>query len=204
MNVLGRRAVGRRRVWVAASALVATALVVACGSDGDPGSGPDGDQAELTVQQLLDGVDLGDGWTTAAPRQINPFPESIMPPCPTDPDMPFVDVADVVESEIENEGRRLGINLTVVTFEGEPGESAAVQAAWERMDCGGSDFTQSTLDGLPAGVAGIGLASREGSLNQVILLRRSSDDLAFLIVSGDDDDPLDVARQLADNFANSS
>ena len=194
----GRHRSGRsRRAGAAVCSFVAWVLLVGCGTD----SGGDGDRTEPTVEQLLDGVDLGDGWASVAPRQISPFPEAIRPPCPTDPDMPFVDVAEVIESEIENEQRRMGINLTVATFEGAAGESVAVQAAWERMDCQGSNFTQSTLDGLPAGVGGIRLAAQEGSLNQVILLRSSPDDVAFLIVSGDDDDPVEVARQLADNFA---
>ena len=109
----GRHRSGRsRRAGAAVCSFVAWVLLVGCGTD----SGGDGDRTEPTVEQLLDGVDLGDGWASVAPRQISPFPEAIRPPCPTDPDMPFVDVAEVIESEIENEQRRMGINLTVVSY----------------------------------------------------------------------------------------
>lgn len=187
-------------VPVPARAVFAAALMsllAACGSDARPVAEP----SDATVLDLLDGVDLGPGWVEVAAREITPFAESIEPPCPAEPEMPFVDVDDVVESEIENVDRRMDVNLTVATFEGQPGEAAEVQAAWERMDCSTSNFSQSALDGLPAGVAGIHLASKEGSLNQVLLLSHTADDVALLIVSGDDDDPVDVARQLADNFA---
>lgn len=191
----------RRRALGAGVLALLLSSSAACGGD-------DSADVEIdpSIDGLLDGVELGAGWVEVPARRINPFPESIEPPCPSDPEMPFVDVDEVAEAEIENAERRMDVNHTVATFEGEPGgeaeaQAAEVQAAWVRMDCSESDFTQTALEDLPPGVDGIRLTATEGRLNQVLLLRHGDVEVAFLIVSGDDDDPVDLARRLADNFA---
>lgn len=186
------RLVRHRRPAIAVIAVVAvtTITVAACGGSSD-------DAGERTLPVLLEVGQLGDGWQSSDPGDVALLPGTVAPPCPFDGEIPDVEVAAAESVEFGDEARRLGINHTVVALDGEPGSAEAVLATWEQMDCAGSDADQRPVEGLPDGVFGVELDTIDSDFTQAVLIRTDAATMSFLVVTGDGDTPIDLARELA-------
>ncbi len=160
---------------------------------GCDGSG--GDVAALPP--LLEVEQLGAGWIARDPGDVALLPGTIAPPCPFDGAIPDVDLAAADSIEFGDQERQLGINHTVVALAGDPGTADAVLATWEMMNCSGSDADQRPVDGLPDDVFGVELDTIDSDFTQAVLIRTDATTMSFLVVTGDGNIPIDLARDLA-------
>ena len=170
-------------------AIAAMAALAACGGD----SG--GDTAELPP--LLSEDQLGNGWVASDPGDVALLPGSVAPPCPFDGEIPDVELEAADSIEFGDEARQLGINHTVVALGGEDDAARAVLATWMAMDCSGSDADQRPVDGLPDGVFGVELDTIDSDFTQAVLVRVDGSTMSFLVVTGEGEGTIDIARQLA-------
>ena len=174
------------------SVLVAVGLVAISSC----GGGSDG--VDIALPPLLSVDDLGPGgWVASDPGEVALTPGAVAPPCPFTGDIPEVKVAAADSIEFGDVERGLGINHTVVELRGEADTAQAVLDTWATMDCTGSDADQRPVDGLPADVFGIELDTVDDPFTQAILVRVEGSTMSFLVVTGDGDTPIDVARRLA-------
>ena len=179
MNVMVRRQL----------AIAAMAALAACGGD----SG--GDTAELPP--LLSEDQLGNGWVASDPGDVALLPGSVAPPCPFDGEIPDVELEAADSIEFGDEARQLGINHTVVALGGDGDPAQAVLATWMAMDCSGSDADQRPVDGLPDGVFGVELDTIDSDFTQAVLVRVDGSTMSFLVVTGEGEETIDIARDLA-------
>jgi len=170
--------------------LLVAALVATSCSRESPGN-------VVALPMLLTVDDLGAGWEAADPGDVALLPGSIAPPCPFEVDIPDVTLAAADSMEFGNEERRLGVNHTVAELNGEADTAVEVLQTWATMDCSGSDFDQSAIDELPEGMVGFELTTQDGPFTQAVLVTIDGSTMSFVIVSGEGDDPVDIARRLA-------
>ncbi len=185
-----RRRLVTQRLVSAGLAIVA-ASVLAVGCDGSPDSGG----AELPP--LLSEEQLGDGWVASDPGDVALLPGTVAPPCPFDGEIPVVELAAADSIEFGDEQRQLGINHTVVELSSEPDTAQAVLDTWATMDCSGSDADQRPVDGLPDSVFGVELDTIDSDFTQAVLVRVDGATMSFLVVTGNGDEVIDIARELA-------
>lgn len=168
--------------------LIATvAALGACSGASDRG-------AELPP--LLSSDQLGDGWVASDPGDIALLPGTVAPPCPFQGEIPDIGLDAAESIEFGDEARQLGINHTVVALSGDD-PARAVLATWMAMDCSGSDADQRLVEGLPDGVFGVELDTIDSDFTQAVLVRVDGSTMSFLVVTGDGQGTIDVARQLA-------
>ena len=170
-------------------AIAAMAALAACGGD----SG--GDTAELPP--LLSEDQLGNGWVASDPGDVALLPGSVAPPCPFDGEIPDVELEAADSIEFGDEARQLGINHTVVALGGDGDPAQAVLATWMAMDCSGSDADQRPVDGLPDGVFGVELDTIDSDFTQAVVVRVDGSTMSFLVVTGEGEETIDIARDLA-------
>lgn len=170
------------------TAVLATALTSCSGASSS---------GDVELPALLTAEDLGAGWVAEDPGDVALLPGSIAPPCPFEVDIPDVEVAAADSMEFGNQARRLGVNHTVAELNGEVDTATEVLRTWAAMDCSGSDFDQASIDGLPDGMVGFELTAQEGPFAQAVLVTTDGSTVSFVIVSGDGDGPVDIARRLA-------
>lgn len=166
-------------------------IVVACAG------GDEGDAVDLPPLLMAD--DLGAGWIASEAAPVPLTPAAVAPPCPFSVDIPEIVVAAADSTELSNEREAIGIVHTVVELDGDlaDDDADAVVRTWATMDCSASDFDQSPVAGLPGDVVGVRLSAREGTLTQVVVVRADGPTMSFLVVSGDGDAPVEIARELA-------
>lgn len=163
----------------------------------------DASSIDVALPTLLTLDDLGgsnEGWRAEEPGPVPLLPGSVAPPCPFDLDVPDIEVTAADSVEFGNDERGLGVNHTVVALDGMIDPAAAVQQTWEAMNCSDSDFQQSPVDALASGIVRIQLSSRSGPFSQVILIDANTSVMSFVIVSGDNDAPLELATAIADRL----
>ena len=73
----------------------------------------------------------------------------------------------------------------------------AVLDTWESMDCSDSDADQRPVEGLPDDVFGVELDTIDSDFTQAVLVRVDGSTMSFLVVTGEGDTTIDVARELA-------
>ena len=185
-----------RWVAVASFGLLAVAMA-ACNTD---------ERAEMAAAEervtarLLSVDQFGDGWVDAEAPQPLATKASLDPPCPVDIGPVDFAVDAIAAAELGNEGERVGFSHTVAELSGDPSAPSLVRDAWVVMDCDGADFEVTDFIGLPDGVVGVQFTARSGPLVQVALIRADGDEVAYLIVSGDGDAPIELAQELATEF----
>lgn len=177
------------------SMLTIAAGLIALAGCADQSAGDD-----ATLPALFGVDDFGAGWFAEDPGDVPLAPASVAPPCPFEMAIPDVEVTVADSMEFGNDQRRLGINHTVAELNGEADTAAAVLQTWATMDCSESDFDQASIDGLPAGMLGVELTARTGAFSQAVLIDVDGSTMSFLIVSGDGDEPVEIARDLADRL----
>jgi hypothetical protein len=155
------------------------------------------DSSEAELPPLLRGDQLGDGWAPSDPGDVALLPGTVAPPCPFDGESPDVELVAADSIEFGDVARRLGINHTVVELGGEDDTTNAVLATWMTMDCSGSDADQRPVDGLPAGVFGVELDTIDSDFTQAVIVRVDGPTMSFLVVTGEDPETIDIARDLA-------
>ena len=175
-----------------AAALV-LALAIAVSACGGPSRGTD----TATLPPLLSVEQLGDGWVASDPGDVALLPGTVAPPCPFEGEIPDVEVAAADSTEFGDEARRLGINHTVVELNGDADAANAVLDTWVRMDCSGSDADQRPVDGLPEDVFGVELDTIDSEFTQAVLVRVDDSTMSFLVVTGEGDGTIELARELA-------
>ena len=169
------------------------ALSLAVGACG----GPAGDEGTATLPPLLSVEQLGDGWVASDPGDVALLAGTVAPPCPFDGEIPDVEVAAADSIEFGDEARRLGINHTVVELNGDADAANAVLDTWVRMDCSGSDADRRPVDGLPEDVFGVELDTIDSEFTQAVLVRVDDSTMSFLVVTGEGDGTIELARELA-------
>lgn len=155
---------------------------------------------ERVTRRLLSVDQLGAGWVATDAPQPLAIKASLDPPCPVDVDGIDFAVDAIATVEIGNETERVGVNHTVAELSGDPSAPAVVRDAWTIMDCDGADFEVTDFSGVPDGVVAVQFTARSGPLVQVALVRADGDQVAYLIVSGDGEAPIELARELANEF----
>ncbi len=140
---------------------------------------------------------LGAGWVASNPGDVALLPGTVAPPCPFDGDIPDVEVTAAGSVEFGDESRGLGINHTVVELNGDADAAQAVLDTWVTMDCAGSDADQRPVEGLPDDIFGVELDTVDSDFTQAVLIRVDGSAMSFLVVTGDGEATIDVARQLA-------
>ena len=179
-------------------AAVATLIVVAAACSGTTDELA---AAQERVSERLLSVDgLGEGWTATDAPQPLATKASLDPPCPIETGRIDFTVDAIATVEIGNEAERVGFNHTVAELSGDPAAPALVRDAWTTMDCEGADFDVTGFGGVPDGVVGVQFTARSGPLVQVALIRADGDQVRYLIVSGDGEASIDLARELATEF----
>ena len=181
------------------SAALAALAVVAVGCNSGERSESNA-AAERVTGRLLSVDQLGEGWVATDAPQPLAIKASLDPPCPVDVGAVDFVVDAIATVEIGNEAERVGFNHTVAELSGDPSAPAVVRDAWAVMDCDGADFEVTEFGGVPDGVVAVQFTARSGPLVQVALIRADGDQVAYLIVSGDGDAPIEVARELASEF----
>jgi len=175
---------------VAVTLVVATtSALVACGGSDD--------RVESVLPPLLSEDQLGDGWVASDPGDVALLPGTVAPPCPFEGEIPDVEVAATGSIEFGDEERQLGINHTVVELNGDTNAARAVLSTWESMDCSDSDADQRPVEGLPDDVFGVELDTIDSDFTQAVLVRVDGSTMSFLVVTGEGDTTIDVARELA-------
>jgi len=176
---------------LAATLVVATTLaLVACGGGAD-------DRADAVLPPLLSEEQLGDGWVASDPGDVALMPGTVAPPCPFEGEIPDIDVVATGSIEFGDETRGLGVNHTVVELNGDTDAARAVLSTWESMDCSDSDADQRPVEGLPDDVFGVELDTIDSDFTQAVLVRVDGSTMSFLVVTGEGDTTIDVARELA-------
>jgi hypothetical protein len=170
--------------------LIATVAAVGACSDAS-----DRDAAELPP--LLSEDQLGDGWVASDPGEVALLPGTVAPPCPFDGEIPDIELDAAESIEFGDVERQLGINHTVVTLSGDDDPAQAVLATWMAMDCSGADADQRPVDGLPDGVFGVELDTIDSDFTQAVLVRVDGSTMSFLVVTGEGQETIDIARGLA-------
>jgi len=175
---------------VAAMLVVATTLThVACGGSDD--------RVGSALPPLLSEEQLGDGWVASDPGDVALLPGTVAPPCPFEGEIPDIDVVATGSIEFGDETRGLGVNHTVVELGGGADAAQAVLSTWESMDCSDSDATQRPVEGLPDDVFGVELDTIDSDFTQAVLVRIDGSTMSFLVVTGEGDTTIDVAREFA-------
>jgi hypothetical protein len=175
----------RRRLAVVA----AVATLAACSG------APDGDSAGLPP--LLSVDQLGDDWVASDPGDVALLPGTVAPPCPFDGEIPDIELVAADSIEFGDLDRQLGINHTVVALDGDGDPARAVLATWMAMDCSGADADQRPVEGLPEGMFGVELDTIDSAFTQAVLIRVDGSTMSFLVVTGDGEGTIEVARDLA-------
>jgi len=181
---------------LALRSLAATIVVAATLALGACRGGSD-DRADAVLPPLLGEEQLGDDWVASDPGDVALLPGTVAPPCPFEGEIPDVDVVAAGSIEFGDETRRLGINHTVVVLGGGADAARAVLATWESMDCSDSDADQRPVEGLPDDVFGVELDTIDSDFTQAVLVRVDGSTMSFLVVTGEGDTTIDVARGLA-------
>ena len=171
--------------------MVVAAAVLAVGCNGTP------EPVEAELPPLLSENQLGDGWLASDPGDVALLPGTVAPPCPFDGEIPDVELAAAASIEFGDPARRLGVNHTVVELSGEADTARAVLDTWIAMDCSGSDAEQRPVDGLPDNVFGVELDTIDSDFTQAVLVRVDGATMSFLVVTGDGESTIDIARELA-------
>ncbi len=164
-------------------------VVGACGSTSD--------DTDVALPPLLSVDQLGEGWVASDPGDVALLPGTVAPPCPFDGEIPDVEVVAADSVEFGDEERQLGINHTVVEVNGDINTARDVLATWETMDCSDSDALQRRVDGLPDDVFGVELDTVDSDFTQAVLVRVDGSTMSFLVVTGEGDVTIDLARELA-------
>jgi hypothetical protein len=175
---------------LAATLVAATLAIGACGGTPD-------DRADAVLPPLLSEEQLGDGWVASDPGDVALLPGTVAPPCPFEDDIPDVEIAAARSIEFGDEERQLGINHAVVELNGDADAARAVLDTWEAMDCDDSDADQRPVDGLPDDVFGTELDTIDSDFTQAVLIRVAGSTMSFLVITGEGDPTIDLARQLA-------
>jgi hypothetical protein len=178
---------GHRSLAVTVSIIAMT--VGACGGTSD--------DAGIALPPLLSVEQLGDGWVASDPGDVALLPGTVAPPCPFDGDIPNVELAAADSIEFGDEERQLGINHTVVELNGDANSAGAVLATWRAMDCSDSDAIQRPVDGVPDDVFGVELDTIDSDFTQAVLVRVDGSTMSFVVVTGDGEVTIDLARELA-------
>ena len=178
----------QRAAWTSLVVFAATAVTACAGATADRAA---------DLPPLLDVDQLGNGWVASDPGDVALLPGTVAPPCPFDGEIPDVEVAAADSMEFGDQQRGLGINHTVVAVGGDAEMADAVLATWSSMDCSGSDAVQRPVDGLPDGVFGVELDTVDSDFTQAVLIRVEGPTMSFLVVTGEGDVTIDVARRLA-------
>jgi|GEM_PF-2536484 len=176
--------------------LAAALLVAAAAALGACGGGAD-DRADVALSPLLTVDQLGDGWVASDPGEVALLPGTVAPPCPFEGEIPDVEVVAADAIEFRDEERQIGINHTVVELNGDTDTAQAALGTWASMDCSESDATQRPVEGLPDDVFGVELDTIDSDFTQAVLVRVDGSTMSFLVVTGESDTTIDVARELA-------
>lgn len=179
-------------------AVVAVVALAACSADRGPS-----DAEQRAADALLTPEDLGAGWLADDVAQPQPLRSTLDPPCPIDVDPVDFAVEAVAAALLFNEDEMLSVNHTAAVLTGDSDAPAIVRDAWLTMDCAGGDFAVEPFDGVPDELAeemiGFEFTARSGPLVQVVLVRSVGDAVSYLVVSGNDEAPGELARELADD-----
>lgn len=173
----------------AMAVVVATITIAACGGATN--------DTDAVLPPLLEVEQLGDGWVASDPGDVALLPGTVAPPCPFEGEIPDIDIVAADSVEFGDESRGIGINHTVVALSADADTPEAVLATWEQMDCTGSDADQRLVIGLPADVFGVELDTVDSDFTQAVLIRVDGPTMSFLVVTGDGEATIDVARDLA-------
>lgn len=173
----------------AAIIVIGTLAVGACGGDSD--------DTTTSLPMLLSADQLGDGWVESDPGDVALLPGTVAPTCPFEGEIPDIEIAAADSVEFGDEARHLGINHTVVELNGDAAAARAVLDTWATMDCFASDAVQRPVEGLPEEVFGVELDTIDSDFTQAVLIRVDGSMMSFLVVTGDGDSPIDLARELA-------
>jgi hypothetical protein len=160
------------------------------------GCGAASDGSEALLPSLLTADQLGDGWVASDPGDVPLLPGTVAPPCPFEGEIPDVDVAAADSIEFGDEARQLGINHTVVEL-GDADMATAVLDTWATMDCSGSDADQRPVTGLPDDVFGLELDTIDSDFTQTVSVHVDGPAMSFLVVTGYDDEVIELTRRLA-------
>ena len=155
------------------------------------------DPSDAELPPLLSVEQLGDGWVASDPGDVALLPGTVAPPCPFDGEIPDVELAAADSIEFGDQLRQLGINHTVVDLNGEVETAQAVLDTWRTMDCSGSDAAQRPVEGLPEGVYGVELDTVDSGFTQAALVSVDGSTMSFLVVTGEGEIVIDLARDLA-------
>ncbi len=171
----------------AVAVVVATIAIAACGGAAN--------DTDAMLPTLLEVEQLGDGWVASDPGDVALLPGTVAPPCPFEGEIPDIDIVAADSVEFGDVSRGIGINHTVVALSADAPE--AVLTTWEQMDCTGSDADQRLVTGLPADVFGVELDTVDSDFTQAVLIRVDDTTMSFLVVTGDGEATIDIARDLA-------